>query len=182
MGLANGDLELVRGGGGGGTRLALANCSSSAFLSGTGGFCPGTNPCGSVGKLGCSWSDTWSLAIGGEVSVSELDGYECNLRKVPPWVDGSTAVVGTSVPGMGPLEESMLPFLPMSEMQGGRPTVDDDAPTASPLLPDLPNSESIVDEPCCCCCCCPVWPNCELGLENVCSSSSRASSAFSGRC
>lgn len=38
VGDAKGDFELVRGGGGGGTRLPDICCKSSAFLSGNGGF------------------------------------------------------------------------------------------------------------------------------------------------
>uniref|UniRef100_A0A182JBZ1 Uncharacterized protein n=1 Tax=Anopheles atroparvus TaxID=41427 RepID=A0A182JBZ1_ANOAO len=59
VGLASGLRELVRGGGGGGTRLLFTFESSSALRSGTGGF-----PV--VGRVGC----------GGLVSVSEPLGYE----------------------------------------------------------------------------------------------------------
>lgn len=101
VGDASGDRELVRGGGGGGTLRAVANCNSSAFLSGTGGFCGGIVP-----------SETWILAIGGEVSVSELDGYECNRLNVLLEPGGARAKL---------VDESMLPFLPMSEIFGARP-------------------------------------------------------------
>lgn len=146
VGLANGDLELVLGGGGGGTLLAVANCNNSAFLSGTGGFCPGTKPWGSTGRLGWSCRDTWSLAMGGEVSVSELDGYECNLLRVPPEF---CAPAGPTTAPLAriPLDESTLPFLPMSEIHGARPGVPVAGAMLDSLLPDLLRSDRTVDEP-----------------------------------
>lgn len=195
VGLARGDRELVRGGGGGGTLLALASCSSSTFRSGTGGFCPGRKACGNTGiPVGCdsccSCSDNaCSLAMGGEVSVSELDGYECRRRRVPlapgviPGKPTMTAEAETAV--KVPLDESTLPFRPMSLILGARlplpPLVvavmlDSRRLEARPMSArstfGLECTDRLLD----------TWPICEPGREKVCSSSSRASSAFSGRC
>lgn len=61
VGDANGDLELVLGGGGGGT-LRLTNCdNNSTFLSGTGGFGPVAGFCMS---LNCVGGELSSLLLG----------------------------------------------------------------------------------------------------------------------
>lgn len=66
VGLANGLRELVRGGGGGGTRLWPTLVSNSAFRSGTGGL-------PTLDRVFC---------CGGLVSVSDPLGYECNRLKL----------------------------------------------------------------------------------------------------
>lgn len=189
----------MRGGGGGGTLLALASCSSSTFRSGTGGFCPGRKACGSIGTpMGCccdgccSCSDNaCNLAMGGEVSVSELDGYECRRRRVPlapgaiPGRPTMTAEAGTAV--RVPLDESTLPFRPMSLILGARvppppPPLVVAVTLDSRRLEARPMSARSTFGPGCTDRLLDTWPIWEPGREKVCSSSSRASSAFSGRC
>lgn len=76
VGLARGLRELVRGGGGGGTRLLPTFDNRSELRSGTGGL-----------------PDDGRSCCGGLVSVSEPDGYECNRRR--------TALLGVASVSVG---------------------------------------------------------------------------------
>ena len=133
VGEARGDRELVRGGGGGGTRRPASWERSSELRSGTGGLGDVAGDFGASAVLPETCSRD-RAKVGGEFPPpSELEGYECRrLSDEVPVDDGRVCA------------ESMLPLRPMSAMGG-------------------------------------LWPR-EGGRANVCNSSSRASSAFSGRC
>jgi hypothetical protein len=93
VGDARGDFELVLGGGGGGTRLPVMCWRSSTLRSGIGGL------------LAVFWG--W---IGGLLSVSDPLGYACSSHRLPVAVLTVRFCVGRKV------AESMLPFLPISDM------------------------------------------------------------------